>query len=107
MTYDDLGRLLHEQSPIGGGWTLTREQDGLDYIASMSTALGRTHSYQVEDLSTGDQRRTDTGPDGTATQTLITEQRQQDHDRHGRHGPTIVTRGPTPDSACWRRSRRR
>ena len=73
MTYDLVGRLRAEANAAGGGWTLSRAQNGRNFTVTMRSALGRDHSYQIEELSTGDQRRTNTAPDGTVTKSLIAQ----------------------------------
>jgi len=41
------------------------------HTVNLSTALGRTTGYLVDDLTTGDRRRLTTAPDGTQTETLM------------------------------------
>jgi hypothetical protein len=41
------------------------------YIVSLTTALNRTRTLQVERLPTGDTRRTDTNPNGARTVLLV------------------------------------
>jgi len=70
MTYDALGRLVRDQNAAGGFWALSRGESSNGYEASMSSAENRTTTYRVENLATGDKRRTNLHPDGTRTITL-------------------------------------
>ncbi len=70
FTYDALGRLLKDTDPVGGSTTLSRTQQSNGYTVTTTSALGRNHVYQVEQLPTGAQRRTITGASGTKTITL-------------------------------------
>ncbi|MBK8753245.1 MAG: hypothetical protein IPL99_17140 [Candidatus Competibacteraceae bacterium] len=70
MTYDALGRLVKDSDPAGGSQTLARTDLSNGYTVTRATALNRTTTYRVEDLSTGDQRRSVTAPDGATTTTL-------------------------------------
>ena len=84
MTYDALGRLIRDQNAAGGFWALSRTELAIapnaGYEASMSSALNRTTTYRVENLSTGDQRRTNLYPDATQSISLI-----------GKNGTTTTT----------------
>ena len=65
--YDDLGRLTRDENP-GGGWKQLARTDRADgYSVSVTTALGRTTVHDVKDLGTGDEARTLTQSDGTAS----------------------------------------
>jgi len=67
FSYDGLGRLTLDQAPAGVSTTLNRV-DGLQtYTVTTTTALGRTSSYQIDQLSNGDEHRTNTEPSGLAT----------------------------------------
>ena len=57
FTYDALGRLLTDSDPVGGSTTLSRTQQSNGYTVTTTSALGRTHVYQVEQLSTAALRR--------------------------------------------------
>ncbi|MBK8536383.1 MAG: hypothetical protein IPL59_15400, partial [Candidatus Competibacteraceae bacterium] len=72
MTYDALGQLTKDTDPAGGSHTLARVPlaNGNGYTATRTTGENRTTTYKVENLSTGDQQRTVTGPDGATTTTL-------------------------------------
>ena len=71
MTYDVLGRLTRDQNAAGGFWALSRTELAKGYEASMTSAENRTTTYWVENLATGDKRRTNFFPDGTQTTSLI------------------------------------
>src|SRR5262249_38711071 len=70
FTYDSQGLFTREDDPAGGSQTLTRTDTDQGYTVNLSTALGRTTSYQVQSLSTGDQRRVNISPDGTQSAEL-------------------------------------
>ena len=69
--YDSLGRLRRDEDPADGFTTLDRTEQARGYTITVTTAEGKTTSYQIEDLATGAQRRVNTGPDGLQTVTLI------------------------------------
>lgn len=71
MTYDAEGLLIRDADAGGGYKTLTRQEANRSWTVNISTALSRNNSYQVDDLTTGDQQRINTGRDGTQTTTLI------------------------------------
>ena len=71
MKYDTLGRLALETDPAGGSTTLARTDADRSYTASLTTALNRTTTYQVESQTTGNERRLTTFPDGTQTELLV------------------------------------
>ncbi|HET9531618.1 MAG TPA: RHS repeat-associated core domain-containing protein [Blastocatellia bacterium] len=70
-TYDSLGRLTRDDDPASGFKTLARVDQSNAYTVSLTTALSRTDTYQIEFLSTNDERRTNTDPAGLQTQILI------------------------------------
>lgn len=71
FTYDILGRLVKDEDPAGGSTTLSRMEQSNGYTVTTTSALGRTHAYQVEQLSTGGMRRTVTDSGGAKTVTLL------------------------------------
>jgi YD repeat-containing protein len=97
FTYDDLGRLTQDADPAGGSKTLARtEESPQDYTVSITTAEGRTRSYRIEQLPTGDEQRTNTAADGTQTvqtygadssQTAGPERHHDEH--HAGSGPAL------------------
>jgi RHS repeat-associated protein/uncharacterized repeat protein (TIGR01451 family) len=70
-TYDALGKLERDTHPSGGYKHLTRTEAGDGYTVALSTALGVTTRYQVQQLPGGGQKRITTAPDGTATLRLL------------------------------------
>ncbi|MGQ0594443.1 MAG: NHL domain-containing protein, partial [Gammaproteobacteria bacterium] len=48
--YDALGRLVKDTNAGGGGWTLTRAKNAQGYTNAMTTAEGRTTTFEVEPL---------------------------------------------------------
>lgn len=70
MAYDELGRLIKDTNAANGSWTLTRTDFERGHNVSMTSREGRTTLYHLENLSTGDQKRINTAPDGTKTETL-------------------------------------
>ena len=73
FTYDSLGRLIKDQDPAGGFLALTRTEDlsTRTYRVAVASALGRTSAFQVQQLSTGDERRVNTDPAGLQRTVLI------------------------------------
>jgi len=68
FAYDEVGRLIRDDDPAGGFKTLERTETGAqEYTVTVNTALGRSRSYQVEKLSVGGERWTNTGSDGLQT----------------------------------------
>ncbi|NOK20531.1 hypothetical protein HMI50_26250 [Corallococcus carmarthensis] len=68
--YSPEGWLTKDSNPAGGFKALDRTQVEKGYSVVLTTALGRTRKYQVEDLESGVQRRVTTATDGTAWTTL-------------------------------------
>jgi RHS repeat-associated protein len=66
FTYSGQGSLLKDENPAGGHWALARAQAASGLKIALSSALGRTSTYEVERLSTGEERRVNTGPGGAA-----------------------------------------
>ena len=71
LNYDDMGRLALDQDALGGNQNLTRTDISNGYEVARATSLNRTTTYRVENLPTGDERRTRIEPDGTQTVKLI------------------------------------
>jgi RHS repeat-associated protein len=99
FAYDAQGRLESDANPAGGQKSLSRVDEGRGYTVSLTSAFdagtNQLWTYKVDNLATGDQRRTDTRPDGTATTTLIgkdgtTTTTAPDGSR------TVLSRGPDP-----------
>ena len=70
FAYDSLGRLIKDQDAVGGSQNLARAELANGYEVTRSTGLNRATQYKVENLATGDERRTVTAPDSTQTVTL-------------------------------------
>lgn len=62
--YDDLGQLTRDDDPAGGYKALVESKNGNIHSVSVTTALGRSTLYKVQDLSTGTQQRDTTNPAG-------------------------------------------
>ncbi len=69
--YDSLGRLLKDTNAGLGGWNIAHTETPSSYTNTMSTAEGRTSTFTVEPLSTGDRRQVNTRPDGTVQTKLF------------------------------------
>ncbi len=70
LQYDELGRLTQDTDAAGGFSALARTEFDNGYLASLTSALNRLTTYRVEELTTGDRKRTNTAPDDTITETL-------------------------------------
>jgi RHS repeat-associated protein len=68
FTYDAGGRLIKDEDPAGGSKTLVRTEGPNGYAVAVTTALGRTTTYQVEWLPGGGQRRLIVPPSGAQTE---------------------------------------
>lgn len=55
--YDNLGRLYRDEDPEGGYTTLDRVDTANGFIVTTGTAEGRTKTYEVQNLSTGQVNR--------------------------------------------------
>ncbi len=69
MVYDELGRLIYEENPAGGSWSLERSREDSRYEVSLTSALGRTTGYAVESANDKDVRRVNISPSGLITET--------------------------------------
>jgi YD repeat-containing protein len=69
--YDDMGRLIRAEDRAGGSQTFSRIELPNGYEVTRTTALGRTTTYRVEHLSTGDKRLVNTFGCGAQTETLV------------------------------------
>jgi RHS repeat-associated protein len=95
FTYDALGRLIKDEDPVGGSRSLVRTEQSNGYIVTTTSALGRSRTYQVEQLSTGAVRRTVTQASGAKTVTVIgTDGSEQTTDPDG--AITTAQYGPDP-----------
>lgn len=94
--YDDSGRLIRDTGPNGGFQALTRETlpGNTGFRVSVTTAMGRITSYEVEDLDDGGRRVVKTYPFGRQKTML----RSPDGiDRIQYVDGTLVTRKQGPD----------
>ena len=64
FSYDDNGRLIRDSDPAGGLKTLSRSDSEGGYTVTLNTTMGRTTTYQVENVAEGGQRRINTFPGG-------------------------------------------
>jgi RHS repeat-associated protein len=71
FSYDPLGRLMRDEDPAGGFKALTRADSDTAFTVSLTNALGRTSTYQVERPLTGGMRRVNTDPRGLRSVTEI------------------------------------
>jgi RHS repeat-associated protein len=71
ITYDILGRVIKAEDPAGGFKELTRTELSRGYEVSVTSAMGRSSTFRVETLPTGNIRRTSIGADGLAAVTEI------------------------------------
>ena len=71
FTHDALGLLTEDADPADGSLSLVRSEFEGGYAVAVTTAENRTTTYRVEELATGDERRTRTAPGGSQTQVLL------------------------------------
>ncbi|MEO8132570.1 MAG: RHS repeat-associated core domain-containing protein [Betaproteobacteria bacterium] len=94
-TYDGLGRLTKDEDAAGGSIMLARTEQADGYTVTTTSALGRTHLYQLQLLGSGALRRTVTAPSGATTISLInTDGSEQTTFADGTI--TTVIQGPDP-----------
>ncbi len=104
FTYDNLGRLTRDTDAAGGFTALVRTETPSGFEVTTTTATGRTTTYAITDLPTGDQQRTVTdggcacnasetvrGADGITTTTArdgtVTVRRDGPDPRFGMQAP--------------------
>lgn len=68
FSYNEGGRLISDSDPAGGLKTISRSDVGNGYTVALNTSLNRKTTYQVENLSSGEQRRINTFPTGLQTE---------------------------------------
>ena len=71
LTYDNLGRLQTDMNAAGGGQTLVRNEKADGYAVTRTTMLNRMTAYSIQNLPTGNLRRTVITPTGLLTETLF------------------------------------
>jgi YD repeat-containing protein len=69
--YDAEGRLTGIDDAVGGSKTLTRTDTANGYTVSLRSAVGRTTTYGIERLPTGETRRTVNDPSGARAEIVI------------------------------------
>ena len=70
MSYDGARRLLIDTNAAGGSQSLEKSALADGHEVRRTTILGRSITHRVENLGTGDQRRTGIGSDGIQTVTV-------------------------------------
>jgi RHS repeat-associated protein len=94
--YDTLGRLIRDDAPKGGGWTLESTDNANNgRTVTMTSGEGRITRYQVEPLTTGDNRRIITSADGTVT-TRLKKTNGEEQSTAADGTMTILKQGPDP-----------
>jgi RHS repeat-associated protein len=95
FVYDEEGRLTKDAGPDGGFTSLARTELDDGYQIVEGTAMGRSATYKVETLSTGDQRLTTTDASGgVSVATTLTNGTQTASYPDG--STVSVTSGPDP-----------
>ncbi len=69
FAYDAVGRLVADSAPDGAVKTLARTVRDSGYTVTVSTEMGRSTAYAIDNLGNGAERRTVTDPAGLATVT--------------------------------------
>jgi len=74
--YDAQGRLVRDQLPTGGAYTLARSDGAAAgardrYAVTLTSPMGHTSTYDVQDFADGGQQRVNTGPDGLRHSALL------------------------------------
>ncbi|MFO1418836.1 MAG: PKD domain-containing protein [Methylotetracoccus sp.] len=69
--YDPLGLLTEDRDAAGGSKTLTRVELAQGFTASVTTGLGRSTQYTIQNLATGAEKRRTSYPDGAWVERLI------------------------------------
>ena len=105
-SYDALGRLIKDEDPAGGAKTLARVDNPTGHTVTLTTALGRTSTYQAELLPTGALRHINSDLNGAITEVV----RNPDGTRSVTYpdGAHITsTLGPDPRFGIAQRQRRK
>ncbi len=93
--YDSVGRLLKDTNAGLGGWTIAHTENATGYTNAMTTAEGRTTTFKVEPLSTGDRQQINTYPGGTV-QTKLFKTNGEETTTAPDGTVTSVLEGPDP-----------
>jgi YD repeat-containing protein len=64
-TFDADGRLVRDEDPVAGGWSLERQALETGYSVTMTSGEGRARRFQVERLPGGSRHHTATASDGS------------------------------------------
>ena len=67
ITYDSLGRLSRDEDAAGGSQEIDRSESSTAVVSTLTTWLGREHTYRVERPASGGERLVNTAPDGSVT----------------------------------------
>ncbi|WP_303900977.1 NHL domain-containing protein [Thiohalomonas denitrificans] len=70
--YDQVGRLIRDEDPVDGGWSLVRTESGKSLEVSMTSGEGHTSRYSVERLNETKLLRASQGTDGAKSTRSIT-----------------------------------
>jgi RHS repeat-associated protein len=95
FVYDSRGRLTKDTNPAEGFKELSRMDTADGYSITVRTALGRTTTYRVQNLSTGEERRTTVAPSGEVS--LESRNPDATTTRTAADG-TVVTEEAAPDA---------
>jgi RHS repeat-associated protein len=71
MGWNGMGRVTSDTNAEGGGWSVGRAGDQFHPAVTMSSAEGRSFSYNTEYPPDGSQRAVNTGPNGLKTETIF------------------------------------
>lgn len=72
-TYDALGRLVGVNDPVGGVKSLLRTDDEGGYQVVLTTGLGYTTTYHIEQLADGSERQHNTAASGATTEGIMAQ----------------------------------
>ncbi|PJF33784.1 MAG: hypothetical protein CUN57_01250, partial [Phototrophicales bacterium] len=93
--YDNKGRLEFDGNSVGNSWTLSRIKTDDGYIAKMTTALGRTTEYEIQEQPDGSTQRMVRKPDGSESRRIIKIDGSREHILSD---GTKITTEPRPDA---------
>jgi len=82
VTYDGMGLLQRDADAAGGSTSIARGDTATGFVATKTTAMGRTTTFTVTNLPNGDRRRVVVDPAGLSESTVE------------RDGSIITTTGP-------------
>ncbi|OUR89322.1 hypothetical protein A9Q81_21925 [Gammaproteobacteria bacterium 42_54_T18] len=67
MKYDNLGKLILDENPIGGSWVLDREDKANRYEVTLTSKLGRETMHSVVVDPSGEREKITTQPNGAVS----------------------------------------